>query len=112
MQLLHKWLEQEHFTSLEQMKYDWIRTILFHFARGMTLQYLVKDKNPKNVLQAFEYADSISEIRDPWFSEVKIGRKVWQDSKTNKNKCCLSQAQAKGSHLGETLISRVQSSEI
>ena len=50
------------------------------------LHYLVKDKDPKNVLQTSEYADSISEIRDPQFSEVKFGRKVWEDSKSSKNK--------------------------
>ena len=62
------------------------------------LRYLVKDKHPKNVLQVSEYADCISEIRDLWFSEVKSGRKVCDDSKSSKNKSYLSQAQAKGSH--------------
>ena len=74
----------------------WTRTI-YSFLPG-ELGYLVKDKDPKNVLQASEYADSISGIRDPQFSEIKFGRKVWDDSKSSKNKSYPSQLQAKGSH--------------
>ena len=39
---------------------------------SVELHYLVKEKDPKNVLQTSEYADSISEIRDTQFSELKI----------------------------------------
>ena len=49
-------------------KCDWIRTILFRFPGE--LSYL-KTKILKNLLEAGETEDSISEIRNPKFSEVK-----------------------------------------
>ena len=63
------------------------------------LRYLVKDKNPKNVLQASEYADSISETRDPKFSEVKFYRQNWDNSKKPFNKNYKSKMSGKDGQL-------------
>ena len=61
------------------------------------LRYLVRDKKPQNLQEASETADSINELRNPRFSEVKIGGKVWDDRKRG-SKDYLRSNQATGSH--------------
>ena len=99
---LNKWMERENVTSLDQMK-NVVGLEQFYSIFPGESRYLVKDKNPKNVLQACEFADSISEIRDHQFSEVKIDRKVWDNRRRGPapSRDYLRSTQATGNHFGD-----------
>ena len=71
LQCLEKWMERENITSLEQMK-NLIGLEQFYSILPGELRYLVRDKNPKNLLGAGEQADFINEYKDPRFSELKF----------------------------------------
>ena len=53
-------MEREEITSLEQMK-NLIGLEQFYSILPGELRYLVRDKNPKNLLEAGEQADFINE---------------------------------------------------
>ena len=71
LQCLDKWMEHENVTSLEQVK-NVIGLKQFYSILPGELHYLVRDKNPKTLLEAGEQADYINEFRNPRFFEVKF----------------------------------------
>ena len=75
-----KWLQQEGVETVQNIK-NILGLEQFYSLLLGDLRYLVRDKKPKDIQEAGEVADFISHIRNPNFSEVKVGRKTSDDSK-------------------------------